>query len=286
MKNLLVILLAIFLIVQFPGRAISQTPCDEGELVRLSEQFFKAMKTSDTATLDQLIHPSCQLTGVGKKVFVGTKEGFIENFSPGGERSLEERIGQVKVACDGEVGTTEMYYRFFMDGELSHCGTNYFTWLRTPEGWQVIAVSDTRRREACPPTDREAIGELLDNWHKAAATADEDVYFGSMTYDAVFLGTDASERWGRDEFYAWAEEFFKGEKAWAFTAYDRYIDFSADGKTAWFDEKLDTWMDVCRGSGVLVKTNEGWKIKQYNLAVLVPNDKIQDYLKVLSGEKE
>lgn len=286
MKNLLFLFVATFLVVLVPGKAAAQTPCEEGELLRLSEQFFEAMKNSDTATLNRLIHPSCQLTGVGKTVFVGTKEGFVEHFSPGDERSKEERIGAVKVSCDGEAGTTEMYYRFFLDGELSHCGTNYFTWLKTPDGWQVIAVSDTRRREACPPTDREAIHDLLDNWHKAAAEADEDTYFGSMTYDGIFLGTDASERWGRDEFYTWAEEYFQREKAWAFTPYDRYIDFSADGQTAWFDEKLETWMDVCRGSGVLVKTNDGWKIKQYNLAVLVPNDKIQDYLKVLSGVKE
>jgi hypothetical protein len=34
---------------------------------------------------------------------------------------------------------------------------------------------------------------------------------------------------------------------------DRHIDFSADSKTAWFDEMLDTPnLGPCRGSGVLV----------------------------------
>ena len=59
-----------------------------------------------------------------------------------------------------------------------------------------------------------------------------------------------------------------------------------DGTMAWFDELLDTWMGVCRSSGVVVLTAEGWKIKHYHLSIAVPNDAVQDYLKILEKPKQ
>ncbi len=122
---------------------------------------------------------------------------------------------------------------------------------------------------------------MLDNWHKAATLADEDVFFGSMTEDCIYLGTDKTEKWKRDELREWSKDYFDRESAWAFEPFDRQI--YIDRKVAWFDEKLDTWMGECRGSGVVVLTEEGWKLKHYNLAVTVPNEKIQDFIQLVEG---
>jgi hypothetical protein len=40
-------------------------------------------------------------------------------------------------------------------------------------------------------------------------------------------------------------------------------------------------MGVCRGSGVLEKTKQGWKIKQYHLSVTVPNDLVRDFISLV-----
>jgi hypothetical protein len=119
-----------------------------------------------------------------------------------------------------------------------------------------------------------AIGALLDDWHAAAAAADEAKYFSYFTPDAVFLGTDPNERWTRDEFRKWAHPYFARGKAWSFRATSRWISFSPDRSVAWFDEMLDTPnMGVCRGSGVLVRSGDAkpWKIAQYNLSIPIPN---------------
>ncbi|HAW51743.1 MAG TPA: hypothetical protein DCX54_05350 [Flavobacteriales bacterium] len=123
----------------------------------------------------------------------------------------------------------------------------------------------------------------MDSWHNAAATADEDVFFGSMTENCIYLGTDETEKWTREELREWSKEYFDRESAWAFTAHDREIYFSEDGNTAWFDEKLDTWMGICRGSGVLTRTIEGWKLCHYNLALTVPNDRIKGIIELIKG---
>ncbi len=121
-----------------------------------------------------------------------------------------------------------------------------------------------------PPT--QAPEEILDQWHLAAARADADSYFGLMAPGAVFLGTDATERWTKEEFRIWAEPYFKKGKAWTFKAVKRHVSYSSDGNTAWFDEEMDTPnLGPARGSGVLVKTGKTWRIAQYNLSVPIPN---------------
>ena len=132
-----------------------------------------------------------------------------------------------------------------------------------------------------------AVGAVLDAWHGAAAAADEEKYFSYFTPDAVFLGTDATERWTRDEFRKWAHPHFAKGKAWSFRAIERWISFSPDRSVAWFDERLDTPnMGPCRGSGVLVRVGDAWKIAQYNLSIPIPNDLADGIVKRIAEDSK
>ena len=136
------------------------------------------------------------------------------------------------------------------------------------------------------PDDREKIDHLVDKWHKAAATADEDIFFGSMTEECIYLGTDISERWKRDELKTWSAKYFDSESAWDFTPYDRIIHIDEAGKISWWDEKLDTWMGKCRGSGVAKKIDGQWKIAHYHLSVAVPNEIIKEFIQLVERKSE
>lgn len=120
--------------------------------------------------------------------------------------------------------------------------------------------------------EKAAIDKLLTNWHIAAANGDYNGYFGKIANDGIYIGTDATENWDKKAFEAFSKPYFDKGKAWDFKAVERNIYFSKDGKTAWFDELLDTWMKACRGSGVLEKDGKEWKIKHYVLSMTVPND--------------
>ena len=127
------------------------------------------------------------------------------------------------------------------------------------------------------PDARAEIDALLTAWHKAAATADAATYFGSMAPGAVFLGTDVTERWTREEFEAWAAPYFQRKSAWVYFATRRSISLSADGNTAWFDEDLISesyW--PCRGSGALEKIGGVWRIRLYSLAFTIPNSVVPE----------
>lgn len=130
---------------------------------------------------------------------------------------------------------------------------------------------------AMEPSAQTPIAAALDDFHLAAAQADEARYFGHFAEGAVFLGTDATERWTKAQFQAYAHPYFAKGKAWSFRATRRAITLSPDGKTAWFDEDLATPnLGPCRGSGVLLLEGGVWKIAQYNLALTIPNGVAKD----------
>src|SRR5438552_14617846 len=78
---------------------------------------------------------------------------------------------------------------------------------------------------------QEAIARGLDDFHDAAAKADEPRYFAHFAKDGVFLGTDATERWDVTAFRAYAHPHFAKGKAWTMRASRRAIAFAADGRT-------------------------------------------------------
>lgn len=128
------------------------------------------------------------------------------------------------------------------------------------------------KEEINTKNETAAINTLLNDWHEAAAKADYNGYFGKIAGDGHYIGTDAGENWDKAAFAAFSKPYFYKGKVWDFKTLERNIYFSKDGKTAWFDELLDTWMKVCRGSGVLEKEGKEWKVKHYVLSMTVPND--------------
>ena len=130
---------------------------------------------------------------------------------------------------------------------------------------------------------KSEINLVLDNWHKAAAEANFNNYFNVMTEDAIYIGTDPTENWNKQEFIKFSKPYFDRGRAWNFTALERNIYFTSDLKMAWFDELLNTQMKICRGSGVLVVDEKGnWKIKHYVLSMTIPNDNTDEVVKIKS----
>ena len=126
----------------------------------------------------------------------------------------------------------------------------------------------------------KSLNVLVDQWHIAAANANFTSYFSAVTDQFVFLGTAPGERWEKGAFESFCKPYFDKGKAWDFKPSERFWMFSADKKTAWFDENLATWMGGCRGSGVCELVNGDWKISYYNLTVLIENEKIEQFIKL------
>lgn len=117
------------------------------------------------------------------------------------------------------------------------------------------------------------IAQVLDNLHRATSNADTQLYFAQFTSNARFLGTDAEERWTMTEFHQIVEPYFSQGTGWTYEPTERHVVVSTDGQTAWFDELLHSdKYGLCRSSGVLLNTEQGWKIAQYHLSFPIPNE--------------
>lgn len=138
---------------------------------------------------------------------------------------------------------------------------------------------------ASAQTPAGQIAAVLDDWHQAASVADEARYFSHFAPNGMFMGTDATERWTVAEFRPYVKTRFDSKSNWTFHARARHIEFSNDGKTAWFDEMLDTSdLGLCRGSGVLVLLGGEWKIAQYNLSIPIPNALASEIVKKIGAK--
>ena len=129
------------------------------------------------------------------------------------------------------------------------------------------------------------VDETLDLFHRRASDADV-AYFKLFIEDAVFIGTDATERWTLSAFKEYALPYFEKGQGWTYLPVTRHVNFSPDRTIAWFDEILDNQrFGTTRSSGVLIQTQDGWKVSQYHLTVPIPNDKMDDVVKVIRGDE-
>lgn len=65
------------------------------------------------------------------------------------EAHLDERIWDPVVHVDDNFASAWVKYVFYVDGALSHCGVDSFHLFKSPEGWKIFHVADTRRTENC-----------------------------------------------------------------------------------------------------------------------------------------
>jgi hypothetical protein len=142
--------------------------------------------------------------------------------------------------------------------------------------WSAACAAPGGSAPPAPPdlvADRAQVDSVLTALHRTASTGSWDQYFALYTPDAVFLGTDAHERWDLAAF----RQYAAGSTGWTYVPTERHVFVAADGHTAWFDERLqNAGFGETRGSGVVVKSTEGWRVAQYNLSLPIPNDLAAD----------
>jgi hypothetical protein len=130
---------------------------------------------------------------------------------------------------------------------------------------------------------RKQINAFVDRWHDDAANTRPD-YFDKIAPQGVYIGTDKTEVWTRDQFKAWAKPYWDKKKAWSFTAQKRNVYFSPDKKYVWFDERLNTQMGTCQASGVLRNTGKGFLIEHYQLSLAVPNELLDSFTGLIAQQ--
>ncbi|MBK9017797.1 MAG: nuclear transport factor 2 family protein [Saprospiraceae bacterium] len=210
-------LLPAFLLLHFSTQA--QTVKDEqAAVIATIQRMFDAMRAGDSTLLRSTFDPSARMqTAItnkeGKPMLLDETVGeFAKAVGTPHTEVWDERIWHYDVRVDGRLATAWTDYTFYLDEKMLHCGVNAFQLFKGENGWKITQITDTRRKTDCQTEanpDLAAIHKLMDAWHHAAAVADEDTFFGSMTPDGIYLGTDASERWLRDEMKEWSKSILR-----------------------------------------------------------------------------
>jgi hypothetical protein len=138
-----------------PGSAAAQAAPDSAILSTVT-RLFDAMRARDTTAMRALFEPGARLVSAGM-----TREGAravratsVDEFvrAIGGLTIVpDERIFEPEVRQDGGLATVWVRYAFYADAQFSHCGVDAFQLGHTAEGWRILAIADTRRREGCMP---------------------------------------------------------------------------------------------------------------------------------------
>ena len=118
---------------------------------------------------------------------------------------------------------------------------------------------------------RASTDELLDGLHRDAHEGNFQTDFARYIPDAIFLGTDKTERWTIEEFKTYAKPAFADGHGWTYRVIER--NWEGGGDVRWFDEILfNEKLGYCRGTGVVKLIDNEWKIAHYSLTMLVPNE--------------
>ncbi len=159
------------------------------------------------------------------------------------------------------------------------------TEAKSPKGTAELAreaalaaagTASPAERTTYSPSDALLIKDAhstVDDWHQAAAAGDRDRYLGHFAPDAVYMGTDPSERWDLATFTAYVQEHFQPGAGWSYQPSNRHIMLGSGSTMAWFDEELESnGYGALRGTGVMRRDSDEWKIVHYSMVFTVPNE--------------
>lgn len=65
------------------------------------------------------------------------------------ETQLDERILEYQIKIDGTMASAWTPYQFYVNDKFSHCGVNSFQLVKMADGWKIVYIIDTRRKEPC-----------------------------------------------------------------------------------------------------------------------------------------
>ncbi|MCI0436618.1 MAG: nuclear transport factor 2 family protein [Gemmatimonadetes bacterium] len=152
------VLLAALLSATAPAPVHAQAA--EREVVAVVERLFEGMLARDTAMMRSTFDPSARLFALVTRDGQTTVNALpIDNFIASIGRmqgeGANERIYAPEVRIDGNLATVWTFYTLHVGERFIHCGIDALQLYRTPAGWKIVSIADTRRQENCEPPGRE-----------------------------------------------------------------------------------------------------------------------------------
>ncbi|WP_214114149.1 nuclear transport factor 2 family protein [Aequorivita echinoideorum] len=134
----------------------SQESFSEMEAKGIIDRFFEGFHEGDTLKMqsvmaEKMIMQTAFLDKSGMaKVTTENTEDFILAIAKRPENAIwDERLLSYKIEIDGNLAHVWTPYEFWLNGTFLHCGANSFTLAKFNDGWKIVHLIDSRRKEDC-----------------------------------------------------------------------------------------------------------------------------------------
>ncbi|MEM6807148.1 MAG: nuclear transport factor 2 family protein [Bacteroidota bacterium] len=149
MKHLVI---SLFIIAGFGPFAQAQNAQEEVEAAIY--QLFDGMRAGDSSKVhavfsDKVAFYTSTVREGKAMLFEGSLARFLKSVGSPHDKVFDERISQLQIHVDDNLATAWMNYSFYLGENFSHCGINTMTFHKEKEGWKMIFLADTRRKENC-----------------------------------------------------------------------------------------------------------------------------------------
>lgn len=148
-----VICLTLFLVTFSGVKAFSQS--DEEQIEVLIRSLFEGMRTKNAGQVAAAFSEEALMQTVitkpeGNQVGSNAVADFVKRIATTpSETNLDERILDYQIKVDGAMASAWTPYRFYVNENFSHCGVNSFQLVKMANGWKIVYIIDTRRKEPC-----------------------------------------------------------------------------------------------------------------------------------------
>lgn len=115
--------------------------------------FFAGMEKGDTVLLKSActaepVFQTYTANQEGKmQVYTEDFDEFVRFIGTPTKDKYKEEIEFEAIHAEKSLASVWTPYKFYLNGKVSHCGTNSFQLVKTVEGWKIQYIIDTRRRK-------------------------------------------------------------------------------------------------------------------------------------------
>lgn len=85
----------------------------------------------------------------GKLKAGGSAEKFAKAVESSNDKVWDEKIWDIRIQVDDKLASVWTEFAFLLDDKMSHCGVNSFQLYQFDEGWKIIYLVDTFRKDNC-----------------------------------------------------------------------------------------------------------------------------------------
>jgi len=147
------LILAVFILLSFQSFA-QQTEPDA--IKQTINTMFNAMRKGDSTMLRSTFAKGIAFHSVANKkdgstaLEIENPDDFVKMVGTPHKGVYDERVTFSDIKIDGPLASVWAPYKFYLDDKYSHCGVDVFQLMKTADGWKIIYIVDTRRKDNCP----------------------------------------------------------------------------------------------------------------------------------------